>query len=346
MSDNAPRIRTSRLAPTRREQMGSGGKIALSLVAVLVAIAVVFAAVFGWFVTRLSSSYERNAQVITDAFPQSRPAQSEEAKGQTIMLIGTDTRSSITPGSGTLDGPQDGRSDTLMLLHIPEDKSEVFLVSVMRDLWVDIPDHGEAKINAALAYGGVPLAVETVESLLGAHIDEVAVVDFEGFKDLTDALGGVTVLNSVPFEAGGFEFPVGDVTLNGDEALAYVRARKPFADGDYQRVRNQQAYIKAVAQQLISSGTLANPTQLIAVVDAISPYLLVSEGLTTDYIVRTAAGLRNLRPTDLVFLSVPTAGVSTSSDGQSIILPDPEGIAELKAAFENDTLGEFAQSHD
>ncbi len=344
MSQPTPRIRTRHKAPTTKTKLTTGGKIGLTLLILLVGTAVAVAAALGWFITRVSSSYEGKTETLVQAFPeeQSRPAERTD-NAQTILLIGSDTRGAID--AEALDGPQDGRSDTIILVHLPADRSEVFFTSIMRDSWVDIPGIGEAKVNAAMAYGGVPLAVETIESLIGTRIDEVMVIDFEGFKDLTDALGGVTVNNQVAFEANGKMYAVGDIPLNGEEALTYVRTRKAFADGDYQRVRNQQAYMKAVAKRLISSDTLSNPTKLIAVVDSLAPYMAVSEGMTMDYILSTAASLRNVRPSDLVFMTAPTTGVGTSADGQSIILLDPEGMAELREAFETDTLAEYVEEH-
>ncbi len=347
MTQPTPPIRTRRPAPTTKKQLSTGAKIGFTLLAVLVVSAVAIAATVGWFVMRVSSSYDKNTEVLpqSQVFPdeQSRPAERTD-EAQTILLIGSDTRGEIDKDN--LDGPQDGRSDALMLVHIPADRSEVYFISVMRDSWVDIEGHGEAKINAAMAYGGVPLAVQTMESLIGTRINEVAVIDFQGFEDLTNALGGVTVTNTVAFESGGSTFPIGDITLNGEEALRFVRARKNFADGDYQRVRNQQAYMKAVAKRLISSDTLKNPTKLIAVVDSISPYLAVSEGLTSQYILNMATSLRNIRTSDLVFITAPTTGVGTSADGQSIILLDPEGMEELKHAFETDTLDEYVAAQE
>lgn len=340
MSHTTPPIRTRRPAPSAKNKLTTGGKIGLTVLAILVVAAVAVAATLGWFVTRVSSSYEKNTEVITEAFPEeeARPAERTD-KAQTILLLGSDSRGEID--ESTLDGPQDSRSDTIMLMHIPADREGIYFTSIMRDSWVDIPGFGEAKINAAMAYGGLPLTVQVVEGLIGTRIDNVVTIDFTGFEGLTNALGGVTLTNTVAFEANGHNFPLGEITLNGEEALSFVRARKPFVDGDYQRVRNQQAYMKAVVKQLISADTLTNPARVIDVVDAISPYLAVTEGMTTEYIVQTAASLRNLRPSDLYFMTAPTSGVGTSADGQSIILLDPEGMAQLRTAFENDTLAEY-----
>lgn len=307
--------------------------------ALLVAGAVSMAAVVGWLVTRVSFSYERNREVLVDVFPDDRPEERSD-NAQTILLLGSDKRGEIDKDS--LDGPQDSRSDSMMLVHLPADRDALYFVSIMRDSWVDIPDFGDAKINAAMAYGGIPLTVQVVEDLIGSRIDEVAVIDFEGFKDLTNALGGVTVTNKVAFEAQGFNFPAGAITLDGDEALAFVRTRKAFADGDYQRVRNQQAYMKGAMRRLISTDTLTNPPRIIATVDAISPYIATSEGMTTDYIVRTAASLRNVRPPDMCFTSVPTTGPGWVGD-QSVVFLDEAGVEDLREAFEKDTLGDFCQ---
>lgn len=343
MTNQVPPIRTRRTLPTKRQRMTAGGKVGMTLLAILIVAAVAVAAGLGWFLTRVSSSYESNAEVMSGAFPleEERPVErADDAK--TILLLGSDTRGDLDEAD--LDAPQDGRSDTMMVLHIPADGKAAYFVSIMRDSWVDIPGHGEGKINAAMAYGGVPLTVEVVEDLLDTRIDEVAVIDFTGFEALTDALGGVTVTNTKGFQAQGFNFPAGDITLNGEEALAFVRARKPFEDGDYQRVRNQQAYIKAIAKKMISTETLTNPARLIEVVDAISPYLAVSPGLDTNFIVSTAASLRDVRAGDLHFLSVPTTGPGWVGD-QSVIFLDEAAVTQLQEAFRDDTLGEYYAEH-
>lgn len=344
MTNQVPPIRTRRSAQSQKQKMTTGGKIGLTILAILVVAAVAVAATLGWFVTRVSSSYEKNTEVIENAFPaeESRPAETEDG-AKTILLLGDDTRGELDEAD--VDGPQDGRSDTMMVMHIPADSDAIYFVSIMRDSWVNIPGHGDAKINAAFAYGGVPLAVEVVEDLIDTRIDQVAVIDFTSFEGLTNALGGVTVTNTKAFEAQGFNFPAGDITLNGEESLAFVRARKQFADGDYQRVRNQQAYIKAVTKKLISTDTLTHPTRLIEIVDSISPYLAVTKGLDTNYIVSTAASLRDVRPGDLHFMSVPTTGPGWVGD-QSVIFLDEDGVAQLQEAFRTDTLGEYyAETH-
>src|SRR5690606_2503774 len=139
------------------------------------------------------------------------------------------------------------RSDVMMLVHIPADRSGVYIMSFPRDLYVDIPGHGKDRINAALAFGGVPLTVTTVENYTGVPIDHVALIDFEGVKSLVDSLGGVEVDVPQDFESGGHRFTEGTQHVDGEQALAFVRARKNFADGDFQRNRNQQSLLKGIA---------------------------------------------------------------------------------------------------
>src|SRR5690625_7217398 len=106
-----------------------------------------------------------------------------------------------------------------------------------------------------MAYGGVPLMVQTVEGLIDQRIDHVAVVDFNGFQNMTNALGGVEVNNPRAFSYDGTQFAQGPISLNGEEALTFVRSRN-FSDGDYTRVENQQLFMKSMAGEVLSRDTL------------------------------------------------------------------------------------------
>lgn len=323
-----------------------------ALAAVLVLLLLASGAV-GAYLYSLAQIYDTQTIKIENAFPPdalrvappSAPPGAE--RPMNILLMGSDSRDK-SQGASTKAAAGEAsnqRSDTLMLLHIPSDRRHVYSVSLMRDLWVDIPDHGKAKINAALAFGGVPLMVRTVEDLLQQRIDHVVSIDFEGFKGLTDALGGVDVDVKVPFTADrdrNYVFTQGKNTLNGAQALAFVRERYAFADGDYQRVRNQQTFLRAVIAKTFNGGTLGNPVTLHNVLTAVSPYLSVAPGLDSVEVARLAFSLRNVRGEDALFFTLPTAGVGTSADGQSIVLPDVGAIEEIKAALTADKLGEYA----
>lgn len=322
----------------------SWGRSALILLGILAAVllAIVLAlVVFGW---RLGNTFDHNTTAV-EAFPaeEVRPVATDDGS-QTILLLGSDTRGEIDPAD--IDADQDSRSDVIMVVRIPADRESAYVMSIMRDAWVDIPGVGEAKINAAMAYGGVPLTVQTVESLIGSRIDRVALIDFEGFKGLTDALGGVTVNNPGEFSTGEFTFPAGNIKLNGNEALTFVRTRYSFGEGDYRRVQNQQAYLKGVVTTVLSRGTLTSPTKIQNSVTEISKYLTVDDGFDSGYLIGLLPSLRDLRTSDITFFTAPTAGVSTSADGQSIVLLDWPRMEKLKEAFETDSLANYVATED
>lgn len=298
-----------------------------------------------FYAASLARSFDSSKQTLESAFPDesTRPSAVPGEPGmpapQNILLLGSDTRGAVGDDLGAIRGQ---RADTIMVVTIPASRDAVYVTSIMRDSWVPIAGFGEAKVNAALSYGRVPLMVQTVESLLGARIDRVAIVDFEGFAGLTDALGGVQVDNEKAFSSLGQDFAAGPIRLDGDAALAYVRARYPFADGDYQRVRNQQSYLKGLIGGLLDSDTLLNPARLSESVSAITPYLTVDAGVDSAYLAGLALQLPSLRSGDLRFFSVPTSGTGTSADGQSIVLVDWAKLETLRGAFAADNLGTYA----
>lgn len=316
--------------------------IALIAVVVLALIAAGGVALMAW---NLGNSFDTKTHKIAKVFPSetARPPSptGAAAQAQNILLMGSDTRGSV---GGSISDISGQRSDTIMVMHIPANRQHVYIVSIMRDSWVDIAGHGQAKINAALSYGGVPLAVQTIEGMLGARIDHVALIDFEAFKGLTNALGGVTINNPAAFTSSftkGETFPAGPQHINGSQALDFVRERYAFPDGDFQRVRDQQIFLKAVMESAISVNTLGDPGRVSKMINTVAPYLAVDDGLNAGYIAGLAVEMRNVRSKDISFLSVPTAGTGTSDDGQSIVNVDWDKLAVLKQAFQTDTLDAY-----
>lgn len=276
-----------------------------------------------------------------------RPAATPTGDGApiNILLLGSDSRE--TPSTGTTAKDlSDFRTDTIMVAQVAPDRKHLTVMSIMRDNWVEIQGHGEAKINAAVTYGGLPLATNTVENFIGARIDHVALIDFESFKSLTDAVGGVTVNNSQAFTAkhGGQTFAEGKITLDGEEALSFVRERYAFADGDYQRARNQQAYLQGLLKTMLSKETLTDVTKLTGTFQALKPYLVLDEGLDLGTAVSLGFDLRSLRGSGITFFTSPTLGTGTSADGQSIVVPDQAALEQVRAAFQGGTLHEYAAS--
>jgi len=334
---DAPRRRQRKPWSTRRKVLTT---VALGLVAVIVATVGVFA----FRVQQSTSQIER----VEDAFPDEslRPEPYAGTGGGPInyLLLGTDTREEGT----SLLTDLGSRADIILLVHIPSDRESVQVMSIMRDSWVDIPGFGQAKINAALAYGGVPLLVQVVEGLIDQRIDDVAIIDFEGFRGLTDAVGGVTVQNEVAFTAshGDYEFAQGAVTLRGEQALSYVRERYAFSDGDYQRVRNQQAFMRAVLDRLLDPSVLANPVTTTNLIEQMSPYLAATEGLSNSAVLGLAGDfVRTGGMPNVETFTMPTTGTGMVGD-QSVVFVDYEGVALVQQAFAQESMNDFTPPSD
>lgn len=323
-----------------RRKKRTGIVVLLSTIAVVVVAAVVAST----YVANLAETFNSKTRVIGEAFPeeQLRPVKNPDDGSLNFLLLGVDHGESGKETSELLkSGATDQRSDSIMLMHIPEDRKGVYVMSIMRDLYTEIPGYGSHKINSAMSLGGVPLVVQTVEGILDTKIDHVAMVDFDGFKDLTAALGGITVHNDIEFtstDSKKHHYPVGDVVLEGNKALRFVRERKPFVDGDYQRVRNQQKFIKAVMTELLSKDTLTNPATVFEVIDKVSPYLALDDGLDAATAAGIGLQLKDLRASGIKMFTLPTAGLGTSPDGQSIVLRDEQALLDLGEALRTDTL--------
>jgi LCP family protein required for cell wall assembly len=301
--------------------------------------------------------------------PQGEPTQSEPAQTETapasptaslpalgpgpldILVMGSDVRGSareLIASQEAAGGTVDQRADMIMLVHVPADRSRVYGVSVMRDSWVSIAGHGEAKVNASLGLGGPRLVADTVGALLSVHVDHYVLLDFEGFKAVTDALGGVDVDVTVPFTAS-FEthhtFPAGVNRLSGQAALEFVRERYSFPDGDYQRVRNQQAFVRAMIARLLQTGRVGTPGDALAAVAAAAPFTITDPALDGAGLAALGYGLRGVDPAASAFFTLPTLGTGTSADGQSIVVLDDAGVAEVAAALSADTMDAYAAAH-
>lgn len=318
--------------------------------ALLAALGVVLIAamVAGGYVANLASLFNDRSNIIAGVFPddQSRPAKAVDDGSRNILLLGSDSRGD---GFNTAEnkGEAGERSDTMMLVHIPEDRKNIYVMSIVRDLWVEIPGHGERKINAALDLGGYQLVVGTVEQLLDTKIDNVVSIDFEGFGALTQALDGVTVDNALAFCTGHANpscYESGPVTLDGTAALRYVRERKAFSDGDFQRVENQQRFVKGVMDRFLNAETLSNPVRIHEVVEQFSGFLAVDETFDAQTVAGLALQLRNVRGSDVEMFTVPTGPPAVGPGGAAIITRDDDALEALRAALKRDELREFLDS--
>lgn len=320
----------------RRRRAGRAWGIALVTVLVLVLGGV---GLYAWNLWSNLSGIDRLDDALAGDYEGRPDAATPDNDGRVplnVLLLGSDTRDS----GGDLLTELGNRTDAIMVAHIPADRSSVQLMSIMRDSWVPIDGHGEAKINAAYSYGSMPLMSQTVEQLIGQRIDHVAVIDFESFKGLTDALGGVTVDNPNRFESSripGHVFEQGQITLDGEQALAFVGERYAFMDGDFQRVRNQQIYMRALLSTVLSAGTLSNPATVANLTNTVGQYVTVDSALTNEVITGLAFELRDVRSSDVTMFTMPTSGTGLIGD-QSVVFVDWVKLEQVRAAFANDTV--------
>ncbi len=257
-----------------------------------------------------------------------------------FVLMGSDSR-----------GSDQGRSDSLMVAQLSGDRQHVYLVTFLRDMWVTIPankvvDHdSKAKINAAYSWGGPALTIKTLQNLTGVQMDHAAVIDFNGFIKLTDELGGVTVYNPQASASRGYTFPKGNITIKGDQALAYVRERYDLSNGDLDRAARQRAVLTAIINKTLSGGVLSNPQKLNQVLQTYSENVTVDPGLTTSNIRKIATSLKFSSGQGVVQVQAPISGFGKSSDGQAYDIVDEQGMSELSSALKNDRMADYVANH-
>ena len=260
---------------------------------------------------------------------------------QNILLLGSDSRD-----PDTNDGKANAwRSDTIILMHVPKDHKNAQLISIPRDTWVTVPksdsapcDQGSrAKINASFAFGGLPRAVHTVECLTGVRVDNVVAIDFGGFKEVVDAIGGVDLYvdqTITSIHKPHRVFKKGMMHMNGDQALDWVRQRYQFARGDFAREEHQQQFLKALMAKASSSGVLTNPSKLNNFLKAVTKAVTVDKSFSlTDAAVK----FRDIRSNNLTFITMPNKG-SANVDGQSVVLSDKDKAIALFNAVKNDQM--------
>lgn len=268
------------------------------------------------------------------------------AKDVTFLVGGLDTRSPV-PTTGTRAASTvRGRTDTLMLVHLIAGGRGAYVVSIPRDSWVPIPGHGHGKINWAYFFGGPTLAIRTVERLTHVRINHFAIIDWAGFRAVTNALGGVSVnIPATSYDpANHVTWAAGAHHLDGAQALLYVRDRYGLAGGDFGRERRQQNYLRAMFTQVRRAGTVSNPLQAGSVARALSGAVSVDSTLSDGDMLHLALSLRGLDLSRIVFATAPYAGTATV-DGQSIVRLNKSLGRGFWHAFEYDSLPAYLGAH-
>lgn len=335
-----------------------GRNVAIGVLCGAVVLLLGAAAAAALYLNSLSGAYEDAVNVIDEesTFPDAdeRPERATREDGESgeevedeqinVLLIGSDSGG----GSGESENvpwlPNSGRADTMMWMHIPHESDSIQLMSIMRDTWVPVPGHGEAKINASLSLGeGSALAVQTVENLVGVPIDHVATVDMTGFQSLVEAMEGVSVDVPTSFTSrDGYQFNAGTQHMDSTMAMSFVRERRAFSDGDYTRVANQQAFMRGVLNQVLTPSTLSNPARVHGMVSDFAPHMAVDSQLAdAGYMADLAWSLRDVRGGGIDMFTLPNHGVGTAGS-ESIIVADFEAFEEAGEAMREGRFSDYA----
>ena len=253
------------------------------------------------------------------------PAQRVAASsGRNYLLVGTDARDDLTEAERAelSTGFEPGsRTDSILLVHV-SNSGKSSIISIPRDSYVPIPDNGSNKINAAYAFGGPKLLTETVEQVTGLRIDGYVELGFGGFARLVDSLGGVDIC--VPFDMddpmAGIDLAAGCQTLDGANALGYVRSRYADPRGDLGRAERQRQFLGAVMSKAATPSTVLLPWRYTSFVDAAASGVRVGEETSLFDAVALLQTLRAAGGEDVLSMQVPvaTAAYQTRNAGIAV----------------------------
>jgi len=279
--------------------------------------------------------------------------------GFNILIVGTDTRE----GQGGLGGEDEGAqlNDVNMLLHVSEDQSNAVAISFPRDMVVGIPEcpyedgsgtkyYSTEPINTALSYGGLNCVVMTVSELTGLDIQFAGMIGFRGVVNMADAIGGVEICTDGPIEDeySGLSIPdAGTWTLNGEQALAFLRTRHGVGDGsDLTRISSQQVYLSSLVRKLKADGTLTNPATLYNLAQAAVNNMTLSSSLAdVPTMVSIALALKDVPLERVTFVQYPgTTGSGGIYAGK--VRPDTYSGDEMMALIAQDQPFQLAQAGD
>ena len=276
-----------------------------------------------------------------------KPSGGPAAKAMNILVMGTDRRSEeATTGSDATAAewvPGAQRTDTIMVLHVDGDREGASLVSIPRDSWVDVPGYGMNKINAAFSLAGPSLAIETVENLTGVRIDHLAVVDWAGYQSLIDTVGGVTVTvpRTIEDPHNHVVWTKGRQTLNGSQALLYVRQRYGLPMGDIDRVKRQQAVVRGLLRSSMSTLRSASPVAIYDLLDTLTQKFSVDSGWEFGDMRELVMDMRGMKPADMNFVTAPVESFGMEG-AQSVVHLDSTENTALWNAIREDKVARWA----
>lgn len=319
------------------------GRVALTGVAVLAALALAGGGTVAWVlwygtqqVGRIDVDHLRRAG---DVDGNGTIDVEELTDVLTILVVGSDSRDGLTDDQlealGT-DRETGRRSDTIMLVQLDPRRDEATLLSFPRDLLVTRCDGSEGKVNAAYGIGertgvgGPTCLVGTITEFTGIPINHYVEVDFAGFIEIVEAIGGVSLYLDEPLvdPYAGLDLPTGCVELDGNAALGFVRTR---IDSDFGRIARQQRFLREVAAEAASVGTLVNVPRLLSLVDAVGKAVDADQDLTGGHMRRIAMSLRTMDTATIDMRTVP--GEARRIDGLWYVVPDTDAAGPLFTAL-------------
>jgi LCP family protein required for cell wall assembly len=261
------------------------------------------------------------------------PATTATSAGENWLIAGSDTRSGLSRTEQDqlhVGSDSDTNSDSLMLLHMGGPTP--VLISIPRDSYVPIPGHGSNKINAALGFGGPSLLIQTVENVTGLKVDHYMGIGFEGLVDVTNKVGGVNLClkTAVHDTDSGVNLNAGCQTLNGTQALAFVRDRHSFATGDLQRVQDQRAFLKALLNKATSPSVYLNPFTALPFGSSAASAISVDQGTHLYNLMKAGLALRSPETG-----TVPIASAAYVTAAGDSVLWDHTKATELFNALKN-----------
>jgi LCP family protein required for cell wall assembly len=238
----------------------------------------------------------------------------DPGSGTNWLIAGSDSRQGLTRAqerqlsTGNLDASGAGRSDTIMILHIPAGGGTPLLISVPRDSYVNIPGVGMDKINAAFSIGGPALLAKTIQTDTGLYLNHFMDIGFGGFVRVVNAVGGVRMclVHKLYDRASGLHLHRGCQVLDGAQALAYVRDRHDFATQDLQREQDQRIFLSALLKKLTSPGVILNPFASLPAASGVVDALTVDQGTSLYQLLGVAEAMRNPETT--------TVPIATAND--------------------------------
>jgi LCP family protein required for cell wall assembly len=285
----------------------------------------------------------------------------DKGKALNILLLGSDKGKKVAGAEDTTLSEDAAaatwpagkyRSDTLMIAHITSDRKKVYLVSIPRDTYTGIYDNegveqSQQKINDAFSEFGPNGAIATVEKLTDLRMRHLAIIDWDGFKALSKAVGGVPVYIPRAFydPKQKVQWEAGEQTLEGKKALAYVRTRYGLLRGDFDRIARQQNFLRSLMKKMLSKGTMSNPIKLTRTLTAVTQNLTVDAGWDPGDMRALALSLRGTTSDDVTFLTAPVATTETIPVVGSIVRLDEAKCKELFTALREDRMDEYLKKY-